>query len=76
MVLVILKEVKLLKVCHQVLKQELKNGILIQKYLKYQMLVLEQLKAAFIPGETIQATESTFFSVGLTTVEQLVSQQQ
>ena len=29
------------------------------------MLVLEQLKAAFIPGETIQATESTFFSVGL-----------
>ena len=58
----------MLKVCHLVLKQELKNGILIQKYLKFQTLVLEQHQAAFIPGETIQATESTHFIVGLTTV--------
>ena len=32
------------------------------------MLVLELLKGHLLPGETIQATESTFFSVGLTTV--------
>ena len=31
-------------VYHQVLRQELRNGILIQEYSKYQTLVLEQLK--------------------------------
>ena len=48
------------------LRQELKNGILILRYLKYQMLVLEQPQSAFIPGEIIQATESTFFNVDST----------
>ena len=38
------------------------------KILKISNVGIGTTQAAFIPGETIQATESTFFTVGLTTV--------
>ena len=38
------------------------------KILKISNVGIGTTQAAFIPGETIQATESTFFNVGLTTV--------
>ena len=38
------------------------------KILKISNVGIGTTQAAFIPGETIQATESTFFTVGLTTI--------
>ena len=38
------------------------------KILKISNVGIGTTQSAFIPGETIQATESTFFNVGLTTV--------
>ena len=46
------------------------------KILKISNVGIGTTQAAFIPGETIQATESTHFNVGLTTLQLLALQQQ